>query len=398
MTPRFPVAFRPPAFAYWASCSRRGVPLSSRSAYQAVPGPRQGFHVPHTRVTAGWGALFTPRPSGALTAGPIPPAAARPLFQGPGPITPAFIPSPGAVYYEASSRVHSRSPARPSPLPVIPGWNGDFLGLLPGLRTPAGRTCGARQGGGRASSTHPELHDRHNRTSNPQAHSQCATSCRTTGLDMTRFPTAAHLVSWAGAVPAGHPVRAAHPARQERREHLPARLPRPGRQRRRRHRHLPRRTARPHRPPPRKSQSPGRDRPLHPGHHLASAARPRSPLHRPRPRPLPNQDRQKPESPQPHPPARSPRLHRHPHQSRLNTSDHHRRATEPASPALPHAPLRWVIFRSEEAVAYASDVGADSLIVLKHVDSVHFAGSYWRSKRCKHMGEDGPHDRHAAPE
>lgn len=129
--------------------SRRGVPLSSRSAYQAVPGPRHGFHVPHTRVTAGLGALFTPRPSGALTAGPIPPAAARPLFQGPGPITPAFIPSPGAIYYEASSRVRLRSPARPSPLPVIPGWSGDFLGLLPGLRTQqAGPAAHARAGDG----------------------------------------------------------------------------------------------------------------------------------------------------------------------------------------------------------------------------------------------------------
>ena len=37
--PGFPVAFRPPASASWASCSRRGVPLSSRSAYQAAPGP-----------------------------------------------------------------------------------------------------------------------------------------------------------------------------------------------------------------------------------------------------------------------------------------------------------------------------------------------------------------------
>ena len=85
----FPAAFRLPAFASWASCSCRGLPLSLRSAYQAAPGPRQGFHVPHIRVTAGLGALFTPRPSGALTASPIPPAAARPLCQGPGPITPA---------------------------------------------------------------------------------------------------------------------------------------------------------------------------------------------------------------------------------------------------------------------------------------------------------------------
>src|SRR5258708_15010807 len=114
-----------------------------------MPGPRQGFHVPHIRVTAGLAALFTPRPSGALTAGPIPPAAARPLCQGPGPITPAFIPSPGAIYYEASSRVHSRSPARPSPLPVIPGWNGDLLGLLPGFAPQqAGPAAHARAGDG----------------------------------------------------------------------------------------------------------------------------------------------------------------------------------------------------------------------------------------------------------
>jgi hypothetical protein len=30
---RFPVAFRLPAFASWASCSRHGIPLSLRSAY-----------------------------------------------------------------------------------------------------------------------------------------------------------------------------------------------------------------------------------------------------------------------------------------------------------------------------------------------------------------------------
>ena len=168
MTPWFPVAFRPPAFASWASCSRRGVPLPSRSAYQATSAwTRRGFHVPHIRVTTGLGALFTPRPSGAHTAGPIPPAAARPLYQGPGPITPVLHPISGAVYYEASSRVHSHSPVRPSPSPVVPGWIADLLGLLPGLRTPTGRTCDARQGGGRASSTRPELHDRHRRTSNP---------------------------------------------------------------------------------------------------------------------------------------------------------------------------------------------------------------------------------------
>jgi hypothetical protein len=36
IAPRFPVGFRPPAFASWTSCSRQRVPLSSRSAYRAA--------------------------------------------------------------------------------------------------------------------------------------------------------------------------------------------------------------------------------------------------------------------------------------------------------------------------------------------------------------------------
>jgi hypothetical protein len=61
MTSRFPVAFRPPAFASWTSCSRQG-----RSALLTVGlptmtvGPCRGFHVPHEQDTAGAGALFTP--------------------------------------------------------------------------------------------------------------------------------------------------------------------------------------------------------------------------------------------------------------------------------------------------------------------------------------------------
>jgi hypothetical protein len=51
-----------------SSCSRRGVGPSSRSAYHppAAGGPRRGFHVPHSRVTTGVGALSTPGTSGAL--------------------------------------------------------------------------------------------------------------------------------------------------------------------------------------------------------------------------------------------------------------------------------------------------------------------------------------------
>ena len=164
----FPVVFRPPAFACWASCTRRGVPLPSRSAYQATSAwTRRDFHVPHIRVTTGLGALFTPRPSGAHTTGPIPPVAARPHFQGPGPITPVLIPSPELSItrrHQGFTRVHP--PGLPPRL-VIPWMDQGPLGTSPGLRTPTGRTCGARQGGRRASSTRPELHDRHRRTSYP---------------------------------------------------------------------------------------------------------------------------------------------------------------------------------------------------------------------------------------
>jgi len=69
---------------------------------------------------------------------PLP--AARPYHPGPHPIS-------GAVHYGASSRVHSRSPARSSPRLVVPLDGSEALGLFPGLRTPAGRTCGARQSG-----------------------------------------------------------------------------------------------------------------------------------------------------------------------------------------------------------------------------------------------------------
>jgi len=131
MSPRFPAAFRLPAFACWASCPAEEFRSPHGRPTRHSPGPRRGFHVPHIRVTAGLGALFTPRPSGALAAGPIPPATARPLSQGPGPITPVLVPSTGAVYYEASSRVHSRSPARPSPTPGCPPDGTGALGLTP---------------------------------------------------------------------------------------------------------------------------------------------------------------------------------------------------------------------------------------------------------------------------
>jgi len=67
--PWFPVAFRPPAFASWASCSRQKelafltVGLPSTWLF----GPHRDFHVPHGWDTAGLGAPLL-RDGGALPA------------------------------------------------------------------------------------------------------------------------------------------------------------------------------------------------------------------------------------------------------------------------------------------------------------------------------------------
>ena len=131
------------------------------------------------------------------------------------------------------------------------------------------------------------------------------------GLDMTRFPTAAHLVSWArlsprtvqsgprhraGKTGKGNPYlkgvlgEAAAAAATD--TFLGARTDAWSNDG--------------------EAQSPRRDRPLHPHHRLAPARRPHRPLPRPRRR-LPHPpDRHRTPHPQPHPPTRGPRLHSHP--------------------------------------------------------------------------------------
>ena len=143
------------------------------------------------------------------------------------------------------------------------------------------------------------------------------------GLDMTRFPTAGHLVSWAKLSPRTIQSGAKQPLRQDRQgQPLPQGHPRRGRRGGRQDRHLPGRTLPAAGQADRQAQGPGRRRPLHPGHHLAPAIRSRRPVLRTRLR-LPRQPHQHPaQGTRPHPPARSPRLHRHPHPGSLTRATH----------------------------------------------------------------------------
>ena len=94
MMSRFPVAFRPPAFASWSSVPRwgLGLPHGRLTGHDIVAGPHRGSHVPHARDATGVGAFCTPgtavltRP----TRNPRPPPAAS---QRPAPIPRSSVPS-----------------------------------------------------------------------------------------------------------------------------------------------------------------------------------------------------------------------------------------------------------------------------------------------------------------
>ena len=201
MSPRFPVAFRPPAFASWASCSRRGIPPPSRSAYQARRLDPDGVSTFRTCETRPEWAPSLPRGQRCSHGRSDPSGRRSPPLQRPGPITPVFLPSPGALYYEASSRVHLRSPARPSPRLLLPGWNGDPW-ASPRASHPSRQDLRRTPGRGRASSTRPELHVRHHR---PPIHALT----RDVRPRVARpaptwfFASAGHLASWIGVCP-GH--------------------------------------------------------------------------------------------------------------------------------------------------------------------------------------------------
>ena len=166
MTPKFPAAFRPPAFACWASCSCRGVLLPSRSAYQAAAWTPAGFprsaHPSHGRI----GCPLYPEAQRCSHSRSDPSGRRSPPLPGARPYHPG-VPSISRDCLLRGVIKGSLAFTRPAfPLACNPRMERELLGLAPRASHPAGKTCGARLGGGRASSTRPELHDRHYRTSN----------------------------------------------------------------------------------------------------------------------------------------------------------------------------------------------------------------------------------------
>jgi len=148
--PCFPAAFRPPAFAFWASCPAREFrpPYGRPTTPPAAARTRTGFPC-SARVRPGWLRVPSlPRgrrcPRRPVNLPGRPPAAS----QRPAPIHPGQQPAPGSNRDEASARVHCRSPHTSLPLTCDPGRNG-ILGLSLSSAPRRAGPGGARQGGDR---------------------------------------------------------------------------------------------------------------------------------------------------------------------------------------------------------------------------------------------------------
>jgi hypothetical protein len=146
-----PVGFRP-------SCDRPTRPLGLR-AWTPTGFPRSA-HARHDRG----GCPLYPEASGVHATGVGSPVAACRLCQRPGPTTRIFVPPLRAHHHEASTGVHSRSPVRSSPCPVVPPDGAGALGLVPRASHPqqAGPT-GRTSRRGPISNTDQGLRARHDR-------------------------------------------------------------------------------------------------------------------------------------------------------------------------------------------------------------------------------------------
>jgi hypothetical protein len=155
ITRRFPVAFRPPAFASWSSDARQGVGPSLRSAYRTRgSGPRRGYHVPHARAATGVGASSIPGTGGALPAERPPPAGTCRVLSGQS-LHPAPTSHPhGATDHETSTEVHAIHPSG-LPLACDPRMGRAPLGSPPSFEPRRPRAGRRTSGWGQASEHGP---------------------------------------------------------------------------------------------------------------------------------------------------------------------------------------------------------------------------------------------------
>ena len=181
LLPVVPAAFRPPAFASWASCSRRGFRPSygrptERPAAARDPDGVSTFRTP--RYGRGGCPLY-PGTSGALTGGDPPAAACRLSAARPSPRPSHPLPGLAITRHHRGFTRFTR-PAFPSP--VAPRMERGPWASSPGF-APARQDPRRTPGRGRARAlTRSYASPASDRPSNLQAHSQCATSCRTASV------------------------------------------------------------------------------------------------------------------------------------------------------------------------------------------------------------------------
>jgi hypothetical protein len=167
---RFPVAFRPPAFASRSSCSRRGVGPSLRSAYR----PRPRAHPDLDGVTAfrtrelrpGW---VPPLPRGRrCSPGQVVSLTGACRSATASPCTPPHFPSTGFCFTR-HQRGFTQFTRPVFPSPVAARMERAPLGFPPSFAPRRLSTGDARRGGDRPSSTGLELRAQHHirRSSNP---------------------------------------------------------------------------------------------------------------------------------------------------------------------------------------------------------------------------------------
>jgi hypothetical protein len=179
---RFPVAFRPPAFASRSSCSRRGVGPSSRSAYRARLPARTPTGLPRsTRMSCDRGGcpLYpedggAPRPSRLLDR-------RLPLCHGQS-LLPAGTSHQAGHCFTRHQRGFTRFTRPVFPSPVAARMERAALGLSPGLRTPPTKSRRRTPRWGQANEHRPGTtrSTSHQSILQSVVHSQRATSRRTT--------------------------------------------------------------------------------------------------------------------------------------------------------------------------------------------------------------------------